>query len=59
MDKLSVMLPVQSWNNILAILGDRPFKEVADLVMQIKTQAEAQIPALTTPDVPAEDAEVK
>lgn len=59
MDKLSVMLPVQSWNNILAILGDRPFKEVADLVMQIKTQAEAQISAPTTPDVPAEDAEVK
>jgi hypothetical protein len=58
-DKLSVMLPVQSWNNILAILGDRPFKEVADLVMQIKTQAEAQISTLTTPDVPAEDAEVK
>jgi len=43
MDNLTVTLPVQSWNNILAVLGDRPFKEVADLVMSIKAQAEAQL----------------
>ena len=52
MDNLTVTLPVQAWNNILAVLGDRPFKEVADLVMSIKNQAEAQL----TPKVDAPEA---
>ena len=42
MDNITVALPVQAWNNILAVLGDRPFKEVADLIMEIKRQAESQ-----------------
>ena len=50
MDNISVALSVQSWNNILAVLGDRPFKEVADLISEIKRQAEAQI-APTAPIV--------
>ena len=44
MDNITVTLPVQAWNNILAVLGDRPFKDVADLIMEIKRQAEAQVP---------------
>jgi hypothetical protein len=43
MDNITVALPVQAWNNILAVLGDRPFKEVADLIMEIKRQAEGQV----------------
>lgn len=53
MDNISVSLSVQAWNNILAVLGDRPFKEVADLISEIKRQAEAQIapaPAPTEPE---------
>jgi hypothetical protein len=44
MDSIAITLPVQAWNNILAVLGDRPFKDVADLIMEIKRQAEAQVP---------------
>jgi len=53
MNSISITLPVQAWNNILAVLGDRPFKEVADLVMEIKRQAESQVapaPAPTEPE---------
>ena len=57
MDNISVSLSVQSWNNILAILGDRPFKDVADLIMEIKRQAEAQIvPAAPVSDEPVAEA---
>ena len=43
MDNVTITLPVQAWNNILAVLGDRPFKEVADLIMEINRQAEGQV----------------
>jgi hypothetical protein len=29
MDNITVALPVQAWNSILAVLGDHPFKDVA------------------------------
>jgi hypothetical protein len=45
MDNISISLPLQAWNLILTILGDRSFKEVADLIMEIKRQAESQLPA--------------
>jgi len=56
MDNITVALPVQAWNNILAVLGDRPFKDVADLIMEIKRQAEGQVapanlPVLNEPEI--------
>ena len=57
MDNINVALSVQSWNTILAMLGDRPFKDVADLIMEIKRQAEAQIvPAASAVDEPVAEA---
>jgi hypothetical protein len=56
MDNLTVTLPVQAWNNILAVLGDRPFKEVADLVMSIKAQAESQLAAKADEPAPVAEA---
>jgi hypothetical protein len=57
MNNISVALSVQAWNNILAVLGDRPFKEVADLISEIKRQAEAQItPAAPVVDEPVAEA---
>ena len=57
MDSISVALSVQAWNSILAVLGDRPFKEVADLISEIKRQAEAQIvPAAPVVDEPVAEA---
>ena len=57
MDNINVALSVQSWNTILAVLGDRPFKDVADLIMEIKRQAESQItPAAPAVDEPAVEA---
>jgi len=52
MDNINVALSVQAWNNILAVLGDRPFKEVADLIMEIKRQAESQVAPATAPIEP-------
>jgi len=40
---ISVELPVQSWNLVLAALGERPFREIAEVVAAIKAQAEAQL----------------
>lgn len=51
MDSISIKLPVQAWNSILLALGARPFTEVADLIAEIKRQAEVQAaaaPATTT-----------
>jgi hypothetical protein len=57
MGNISVTLPVQAWNNILNIIGDRPFKEVAELIGKIKRQAEAQItPAAPAVDEPMDEA---
>ena len=57
MDSISVALSVQAWNNILAVLGDRPFKDVADLISEIKRQAEKQItPAASAVDEPLSEA---
>ena len=57
MDTVTIALPVQAWNSILNVLGDRPFKEVAELVMEIKRQAEGQISNVAqTSEFPAETA---
>ena len=59
MDNISITLPVQAWNNILAVLGDRPFKEVADLIMEIKRQAEGQVPTASTVETSEAEATVQ
>lgn len=48
MESISIKLPIQAWNSILATLGDKPFKEVADLINEIKQQAAEQL-ALSVP----------
>lgn len=59
MDSITVALPVQAWNSILAVLGDRPFKEVADLIMEIKRQAETQVPPVPVADAMEAEATVQ
>ena len=45
MDQTSVniAMTVANWNIVMKALGDMPFKDVADIIMTIKTQAEAQL----------------
>ena len=45
MDQTSVniAMTVANWNMVMKALGDMPFKDVADIIMTIKTQAEAQL----------------
>jgi hypothetical protein len=57
MDNIAVMLPVQAWNSILTALGSRPFVEVADLIAEIKRQAEGQVVAAAAPAPDAPEAE--
>jgi len=45
MDQTSVniAMTVANWNTVMKALGELPFKDVADIIMIIKTQAEAQL----------------
>lgn len=43
MDKISIELPVSSWNIIMNALAQRPFAEVVDLIAEIKRQGDAEI----------------
>jgi hypothetical protein len=43
MDRLSIDLPVSSWNIIMNALAQRPFVEVVDLIAEIKRQGDAAI----------------
>jgi len=45
MDQTSVKIAmtVANWNMVMKALGDLPFKDVADIIMTIKAQAEAQL----------------
>ena len=47
MDQTSVniAMTVANWNTVMKALGELPFKDVADIIMTIKTQAEAQLTA--------------
>ena len=42
---VTIAMPVAGWNMVMKALGDMPFKDVADIIMTIKTQAEAQLTA--------------
>jgi hypothetical protein len=59
MDNITVTLPVQAWNSVLAALGSRPFVEVVDLITEIKRQAEGQVAAIAPADAPEAEATVQ
>ena len=40
---VTIAMTVAGWNVVMKALGDMPFKDVADIIMSIKTQAEAQL----------------
>jgi hypothetical protein len=40
---VSITLTVAQWNIVMAALGQRPFAEVADIIGNIKAQADAQL----------------
>jgi hypothetical protein len=40
---LSITLPVAAWNVVMNALGQRPFAEVAELISEIKKQAEKNL----------------
>lgn len=48
-NKVSIELPAESWNFILNVLGDLPFKQTAGLIFEIKNQAESKLPAAQAP----------
>lgn len=43
MDKLSIELPLSSWNIVMTALAQRPFAEVVDLIAEINRQGEAKL----------------
>ena len=40
---VTVAMTVANWNMVMKALGDMPFKDVADIIISIKSQAEAQL----------------
>ena len=40
---MTIAMTVNQWNVVMKALGELPFKETADIIMSIKTQAEAQL----------------
>lgn len=40
---ISITLPTNAWNVIMNALGQRPYLEVAELIANIKVQAENQL----------------
>jgi len=40
---VNIAMTVANWNVVMAALGNMPFKDVADIIMAIKTQAETQL----------------
>ena len=49
--EVSITLPVQAWNVVMNALGQRPYLEVAELIANIKKQAENQLSQLKTDDL--------
>jgi len=42
-EKLTVTLTVAQWNIVMQALGERPFAQVAGVIQEVKTQADAQL----------------
>jgi len=53
---ISITLTVAQWNVVMNALGQRPFSEVADIIGNIKAQADQQlVPKVNdVPEAPAE-----
>jgi hypothetical protein len=48
-------MTVAQWNVVMKALGELPFKESADIIMSIKTQAELQLaPQADAPEASAQ-----
>jgi len=45
MEKISITLTVNEWNVVMAAIADRPFVQVAALIQEIKSQADAAMAA--------------
>jgi hypothetical protein len=41
MDKISIVLPLQSWNIVMQALAQRPYAEVFELIAEVKRQGDA------------------
>jgi hypothetical protein len=51
---VTIAMTVNQWNIVMKDLGELPFKETADIIMSIKTQAEMQLaPKADVADAPA------
>ena len=44
---VTIAMTVNQWNVVMKALGELPFKETADIIMSIKTQAELQLASET------------
>ena len=56
--EITLKLPLGAVNGILAMLAEKPFAQVADLIQAIREQAIAQIPMPASAEKP-EDAPVQ
>lgn len=54
MDKISIVLPLQSWNVVMQALAQRPYAEVFELIAEVKRQGDEAAKALAEAPVDPE-----
>ena len=55
---VSITMTVAQWNVVMTALGQRPFAEVADIIGNIKMQADQQLTAVPS-DAPEASAQAE
>ena len=53
--KLSITLTVPQWNVVIQALGDRPFAQVANLIQEIKAQADSELSRIQAETIPGSE----
>ncbi|HTB46495.1 MAG TPA: hypothetical protein VK741_22935 [Acetobacteraceae bacterium] len=49
--EITVTLPIEALNKTLMLLGSHPFNEVADIIVDMRNQAQEQIQKLQQPNL--------
>lgn len=44
MEKVTITLSVNEWNVVMQALGNMPFAQVNNIIAEVKSQAEGQLP---------------
>ncbi len=55
--EINITMPIDALNKTLMLLGSHPFNEVADIIVDMRNQAQEQIQRLQQPRLPPSESE--